>query len=330
MKDLDLELIKSICNLYQNERLSLNKISKKLGISSLRIKTALLKSNVKLDPDHLNPIYKDSIKSEIKHLYLDKMMGCKRIGKELGISEKRIAKFLKDEGLLQHSRNKKHKCNSYFFSEIDCEEKAYWLGVLYADGNVSSSTPEIKFTSTDKEWVEMFLNSIGSTDVPHREFHKKFQKEIWKARITDKKLHNDLISVGCVPAKSLIIEFPELNKDLIRHFIRGYFDGDGFVTISNNSTKKENCYTLKSGFCSGSEIFVKQLVDKIPTKNKIVKKRNKPGQLYEIKLSVNDSYKLYKYIYTNASVFLQRKKDKFDYYIKQRRSETIIENLEID
>lgn len=128
----------------------------------------------------------------------------------------------------------------------------------------------------------------------------------------------------------MIITFPQLQEDLIPHFIRGYFDGDGFVSIYNNSTKKENCFTLKSGFCSGSKIFIEQLVSYLPTKFKTISKRKKPNSsLYDIKLSVKDSYKLYKYMYTNATIFLQRKKDKFDNYIKQRRSETIIEGLEI-
>ena len=176
----------------------------------------------------------------------------------------------------------------------------------------------------------MFLKTIKSTDTPHREFHKVYQKEIWKARISDQQLHDDLIKYGCVPAKSLIITFPKLEEKLIPHFIRGYFDGDGFVTISNNSTKKENCFTLKSGFCSGSQVFLEQLVSHLPTKYKTIMKRKKPNSsLYDIKLSVKDSYKLYKYMYVDATIFLQRKKDKFDNYIKQRHSETIIEDLKI-
>ena len=50
-------------------------------------------------------------------------------------------------------------------------------------------------------------------------------------------LINTLISYGCTPKKSLTLKFPDIsifkNMDLIRHFIRGYFDGDGSVFISN-------------------------------------------------------------------------------------------------
>ena len=36
-----------------------------------------------------------------------------------------------------------------------------------------------------------------------------------------------LIKLGCVPRKSLIITLPSIPKNLMHHFIRGYFDGDG-------------------------------------------------------------------------------------------------------
>lgn len=47
---------------------------------------------------------------------------------------------------------------------------------------------------------------------------------------------NDLISHGCVPNKSLILKPPKIDNELINHFIRGYFDGDGCVSF-NSKTK---------------------------------------------------------------------------------------------
>lgn len=328
MENLDLE--KEICRLYQEEFATLQELAKKYRKTTRTIKKILLKNNIEVLSIRKKYVSAD-VRNKIIELYQSRYMSCKDIGKEVGLGEHKVVDILKEAGCYKsHHRNKKHYCNSNYFAAIDTEEKAYWLGVFYADGNVSSTTPEIKFSSIDKEWIELFLNSIDSTDTPHREFHKVYQKEIWKARISDQQLHDDLISVGCVPAKSLVITFPQLQENLIPHFIRGYFDGDGFVSISNNSTKKENCFTLKSGFCSGSKTFIEQLVSYLPTKFKTISKRKKPNSsLYDIKLSVKDSYKLYKYMYTNATIFLQRKKDKFDNYIKQRRSETIIEDLEI-
>ena len=44
----------------------------------------------------------------------------------------------------------------------------------------------------------------------------------------------DLMKLGVVPRKSLIAEMPNINKSLVRHFIRGYFDGDGNISYTVN------------------------------------------------------------------------------------------------
>jgi intein/homing endonuclease len=49
-------------------------------------------------------------------------------------------------------------------------------------------------------------------------------------RLYGKKLHDDLVKHGCVEKKSLILQFPkDLSQELISHFVRGYFDGDGCI-----------------------------------------------------------------------------------------------------
>lgn len=115
----------------------------------------------------------------------------------------------------------------------------------------------------------------------------------------------DLISHGCIPQKSLILKFPEISKELIPHFIRGYFDGDGSVGIYNNSSIKK-ALTLRSSICCGTELFLKDLCDYLPLKTKIIhklkRKNNGSGILYNVGFSVNDSISLYKYMYANATI----------------------------
>lgn len=77
-------------------------------------------------------------------------------------------------------------------------------------------------------------------------------------------------------------------------------------------------------FCTGSEVFLLQLVKYIPCENTNVKKR-KDSNLWTIMFSVNDSIKLYNYMYNDATIFLKRKKEKFDQFVQMRRSETIID-----
>lgn len=113
-----------------------------------------------------------------------------------------------------------------------------------------------------------------------------------------------------------MIIFPKIKESLIRHFIRGYFDGDGTVGIYKNKSDKEY-YTLRSGFCSGSERFMYQLADKLPCINKTVQK-GKDTNIWSITFSVKDSIRLYNYMYKDATVWLKRKRDKFEQYLKEK------------
>ena len=74
--------------------------------------------------------------------------------------------------------------------------------------------------------------------------------------IRNAQLHDSLIKQGCVPNKSLILTFPDINvvsEDLVRHFIRGYFDGDGCLSFNKNKYCTPNISIL------GTKQFLEKL-----------------------------------------------------------------------
>lgn len=125
------------------------------------------------------------------------------------------------------------------FEKIDTEEKAYWLGFLYADGYVSSLNNQITLSlaEVDKTHVERFRHFVGLDNKP---LHKKIKGTFvsYEMQLCSGKVKQDLIRLGCGPRKTFQIQFPTENQvpyDLIKHFIRGYLDGDGSVTTSSCS-----------------------------------------------------------------------------------------------
>ena len=77
-------------------------------------------------------------------------------------------------------------------------------------------------------------------------------------------MYNDLIKQGCVPRKSLILTFPNTNQvpeNLINHFIRGYFDGDGSISYGIRERysvrKKQNLkrIAVKADFVGTKEML---------------------------------------------------------------------------
>lgn len=253
------------------------------------------------------------LSEQIQNLYLDKT-SVPKIAKIVSLGPTTVRSHLIELGMYK-SPNAKYAQNDLFFSNIDCEKKAYWLGVLYADGCVRCSSIVV-FSSKDKDWVEQFKRDLDTDRPIYREFHKKYQKEIWKLTINSCKMAEDLKNLGCVERKSKIIRMPDIRKDLICHFIRGYFDGDGTACFSF-ATKQAKHRTLRTSFCSGSKLFLEDLVNEIPVETKPTvgwHDNGTGGGVWDFSLGPHNSLVLYDYFYNNATVFLKRKKDVFELY----------------
>lgn len=270
-------------------------------------------------------IFTEEEKQFIREKYVNTKWTAAKIGKELKAGVATVRKFLHEEGIIRSvgSSSRKYFANFNYFESIDTEQKAYWLGVLYADGCVSKKNKSLRFSSIDKEWIEAYKKDLEYNGPLSTEYHPKFNKSIYKITMYSDKLVDSLISYGCIERKSLVLKFPNLPKSLIPHFIRGYFDGDGCVGYYKY-TKHSDCKTLRVMICSGSKDLLEKIVQYLPISCKLIRQRQRVHALYEIVLSVNDSKSFYTYIYANATRFLQRKKDKFDSFFRERGSTTII------
>lgn len=252
------------------------------------------------------------ISNKIKDLYLNHTT-ISDIIQETGLTRDRVTKHLKELGVYK-KYGAKYVQDDYFFNVIDAEKKAYWLGVLYADGCVRSPS-QVIFSSIDKDWVEIFKNDIGSDRKIYREFHKTHQKEIWKIAIHSHQLYQDLCKHGCVDRKSKVIRMPNIPKELRRHFIRGYFDGDGSASFTHSS-KKNKYRTLRTKFFSGSKEFLEDICKELTTPTPTIgwHSNGKSGGVWQFELGPNNSLTLYDFFYKNATTWLNRKKEIFELY----------------
>ena len=164
-----------------------------------------------------------------------------------------FANYLRSKGI---SCRRKVFFDDTLFEDIDNEEKAYWLGFLFADGNITYDLDKTKYK------IELGLATI---DYNHLEKYKtflKYNKDIkfrsstnsCRIIVGSKKACEDLIKLGCTPKKSLILKFPKnIREDLLSHFIRGYFDGDGSISICKNTNR------LKTICILGTLNFLKRI-----------------------------------------------------------------------
>ena len=163
--------------------------------------------------------------------YLNENYTLKQLGKEFNWSYPTIRNLLNKHKIKSRGNKQGYPRDEFYFNKIDTEEKAYWLGFLYADGCIHSNNYEISVNITDKEHVEKFKAAIKAFNHNITEIQdKRFQnaKTLYQFSIKDKQLHQDLIKWGCIPQKSLLInKIPNIPRDYVSHFLRGYFDGDG-------------------------------------------------------------------------------------------------------
>jgi hypothetical protein len=198
---------------------------------------------------------------------------------------------------------RKYNLNEHFFDELN-EKSSYWLGFLYADGFVrmkdgKSGELKIKLKDTDKNHIEKFLSDIECKKTIKCGIDNK--SKFCSVTVYSNVMVNKLFELGCVNNKTQKIRLPNLNKNLMHHFIRGYFDGDGSVSKVKNRT---NSYTVS--ICSNAK-FNDELVDFLG-----YGKPYKYDNYSVIKINkIMDIVNFRDYIYSNAVTLLNRKLNKF-------------------
>ncbi len=234
--------------------------------------------------------------------------------------------------------NRKHFINENYFETIDTEKQAYILGFIYSDGCIQAlpSTSALTFNQLEQDADILYkIKEELQSDYP---MFKTKQKINDKMKISfyaySRKLCNDLVNLGATQRKSLTLTFPYfLKKELIPHFIRGYFDGDGCIwngkrkkMIVKDKSRKDGkreriVHNVKFTF-TGSDTFIIDLQNVLCEeiglkKNKInyyrAKNRNANKHVCTIEYSGRGNIKkLYDYMYKDATIYGERKFKKFN------------------
>ncbi len=168
-----------------------------------------------------------------------------------------------------HKRRPVHQVAPWerFFDDIDTEQKAYVLGFLYADGSVGHRPPRqsmVRAFQDDIDHMERIRETVGGGSVT------KYKPNLWAWRAGSTYMADRLVAIGCVPRKSWKeLPFPDaVPAHLVRHFVRGHFDGDGCAWIASRDGRP------RLSFC-GNLTFLAGI------RGKIVEATGIYGRLYE-------------------------------------------------
>lgn len=214
-----------------------------------------------------------------------------------------------------------YTCDYHYFEEIDTEEKAYWLGFLTADGWINKSKKTnagvtgIELQYRDIEHLKKFNKSIsGNYQITDRwrtcslSKDKDNKNHMCCIRIFSSTMYNSLNKIGFSNNKSYDFHIPDLSPDLIRHYIRGYFDGDGCLCFTNKS--------FSVSFITASYSLYNDLVKILKDNSIKVNSRifvNEYGTtMYRPEISrINDKINFLDWIYKDCNIYLDRKYKKY-------------------
>lgn len=261
--------------------------------------------------------------SEIKKMYLEDNMSPKEIGEKFDSKRYQI-NYLLEKHRIQKSVSqvkRKYTLNENYFDEIDTPNKAYILGFLYADGynNRINNTVVLSLSKRDREILEKISQEVSSnkplfeSDYVNKE--DGVERHMLILTMASKHMCESLEKWGLAQNKTFTITFPDfLKKDLIPHFVRGYFDGDGCACISQrkDNGKIDFASTIMSSkeFCEGLIEYLKKqdinfCIDtpKRHEKNRLVRSHSK-----------KENKKFMDLIYKDADLYMERKYNKFKTY----------------
>lgn len=250
-------------------------------------------------------IWSDEDLAAINNLYVNEGKTLKEIGVIFGTKSDTISKKLKEMGVPINWSRVNRTFKHDFFETIDTEEKAYFLGLLTADGSVvlnSERSPNICLELVDKDVLEM-LKTVTGTKTPLYKGCREGRNPTYTWSVRSDKMASDLSKHGVVPNKTTQLEHlsTEVPDNLFRHYVRGLVDGDGSIYYSLDK--------WHVSFTGKNKVFVDSVQDsfKLLTGKQNRKKVTEYAGVHKITYSGIDAVTLCNKLYRGSTYSLGRK-----------------------
>lgn len=211
---------------------------------------------------------------------------------------------------------RKYDLDESYFQKIDTPNKARILGFIFADGNVHSKKNNLSIQLHQKdrnvlEWIKKELNFNGPIKdfIRVNKYINSCGEEILAQcpqsvlSISSKQIKQDLVKLGCVPNKTLVLKFPtkkQVPQKLIPDFLLGYFFGDGCLSVYQR--KGRNSKEFKWEIISTQEFCEKTQKILMKECNLNKTKFYPKGKNWELKYSGREQVaRIFQYLWQNAN-----------------------------
>lgn len=283
---------------------------------------------------HLNDVKSDEI-AQICALYRQGVSTTK-IGIKLNIHHKIVSEILKrnDISISQSKSIRKYTINENYFDNIDTPNKAYILGLLFADGYNNEHKGEIRLSlqEKDKDILEKIRSELNyNKPLSFRKCddivasNGFISVNMYTLDIYNIHMSKALSNLNMVQNKSLILNFPTfLDEKLYSHFIRGYFDGDGSYChriAPKYGDRDLITFTSTEQFCQ----TIKSIINKysLATGGGIYDASCHNGVTKVLSFSGKRQVThLLNWLYQDAELYMQRKRVLYDNFCNQNYSQS--------
>lgn len=218
--------------------------------------------------------------------------------------------------------NRHHPIDYQYFQNIDTEQKAYWLGFLWADGCISktgtrgSGPNRLRIAQKWSEKAHLDnLQKELNTDYSIKCVHHPDGHDVAQLDINCRPLCEALEKLG-YGVKTKRIHIPTIPTDLVHHFLRGYFDGDGCLSLYTQQIKRWTVFKQEWSV-TGQKVLMKEIQNVLTaqagtTATVKLKTYARSPDVASLRYGKKaDIAALYDYLYENASVYLDSKHQKF-------------------
>ena len=248
-------------------------------------------------------------KDTIKNMYTVEGATITEIRKLFKVRDTTISNILKELGVPINRASKNRFARHDYFQDIDSEDKAYFLGLMIADGNVTLDKERMRSPFVRLELIDLDvlkqLEEVANTKTTMSPVIREGRNLTYVWSLRSKKMAEDLAKYGVVPNKTKLVSglYQGVEDHLVRHYVRGLVDGDGSIYWSSNMWH----VSFTSGNRESAEQIQQMFMDL--TGKRYRKKVTSYNGIYKITYDGLDAVNLLNILYNDSNFYINRKKE---------------------
>lgn len=233
------------------------------------------------------------------------------LGARYGVAAQTVARVIRRSRVRLKTPGEGHRlytCNNGFFDTIKNQTQAYWLGFIAADGSIAKHRRalHVKLRGPDRPHLEALAAALEATNPIYTMGNGQCGLVVHSDGLVE-----GLFKHGVHQRKEQTLEWPSnmLHPRMLRHYLRGYIDGDGCFSSYKRANKKTPQMQLtilgSKPFLIGLEDYLLRFADIGPTK------MGMSGAIHRIQHTGNLKIaRIAGLIYKDARIYLPRKREK--------------------